>query len=250
MKIARTNRLLAGAAALAAVLSLSACGSDDNTASTTSTSAGTSAATSAASGDGSSAASSSGASPVTFECADGELRTSGSTAQGKAMAEWIPAFNAKCSASLTPYGGGGSGQGITDFTDNQIDFGAPTPRSRRTRRLPPRPAVRRRRRDQPADGHRADRHRLQRSRRRLAGGERRRTGKDLRRQDHELERPGPEGVEPGRRPCPTSLSIGAPLRRTPAPPRTSPSSSAAAPAPGLRPGKKWAGARRHRAQGI
>ena len=36
MKIARTNRLLAGAAALAVVLTLSACGSDDNTASTTS----------------------------------------------------------------------------------------------------------------------------------------------------------------------------------------------------------------------
>jgi len=122
VKIARTNRLLVGAAALATVLTLSACGSDDNSGSSTSTSAGTSAATSAASGDGSSAASATGDSPVTFECADGELRTSGSTAQGKAMEEWILAFNDKCGASLTPYGGGGSGQGITDFTNNNSEI--------------------------------------------------------------------------------------------------------------------------------
>jgi phosphate transport system substrate-binding protein len=57
-----------------------------------------------------------------FACATGNLRSSGSTAQGKAMEQWILDFNDACSASITPYGGGGSGKGITDFTGNQVDF--------------------------------------------------------------------------------------------------------------------------------
>ncbi|WP_029137630.1 phosphate ABC transporter substrate-binding protein PstS [Nakamurella lactea] len=57
-----------------------------------------------------------------FTCATGELRSSGSTAQGKAIDAWIKAYNAKCGAKVNDYGGGGSGKGITDFTANQTDF--------------------------------------------------------------------------------------------------------------------------------
>ena len=76
----------------------------------------------------SSAPSSGGATGATFDaagfkCATGDLRSSGSTAQGKAISAWITAYNAKCGAKINAYGGGGSGKGITDFTANQTDFG-------------------------------------------------------------------------------------------------------------------------------
>ena len=57
-----------------------------------------------------------------FSCATGALRSSGSTAQGKVMEQWIADFNAKCGANLNAYGGGGSGKGIQDFIANQVDF--------------------------------------------------------------------------------------------------------------------------------
>ncbi len=113
---------ISGLVALLAVgaLTLSACGSDNNTATTTSASA---AATSAA---GSAMASASGEAPTFssagFTCAEGDLRSSGSTAQGKVMEQWISDFNALCNANLNAYGGGGSGKGIADFLANQVDF--------------------------------------------------------------------------------------------------------------------------------
>lgn len=58
-----------------------------------------------------------------FKCATGELRSSGSTAQGKVIGQWIKDYNAKCSAKLGDYGGGGSGKGIDDFISKQTDFG-------------------------------------------------------------------------------------------------------------------------------
>ena len=58
-----------------------------------------------------------------FACATGTLQSSGSTAQGAVMAQWIKAYNAKCSATVNAYGGGGSGKGVTDFISNQVDFG-------------------------------------------------------------------------------------------------------------------------------
>jgi len=39
------------------------------------------------------------------------------------MAKWIKDYNAKCSATINTYGGGGSGKGVTDFISNQTDFG-------------------------------------------------------------------------------------------------------------------------------
>jgi phosphate transport system substrate-binding protein len=132
---------ISGLVALLAVgaLTLSACGSDNNTASTTSAAAAatsaagaatsaagaaTSAAGSATSAAGSAAAS--GDAPTFegagFTCAEGDLRSSGSTAQGKVMEQWISDFNALCNANLNAYGGGGSGKGIADFLANQVDF--------------------------------------------------------------------------------------------------------------------------------
>ena len=57
-----------------------------------------------------------------FTCATGSLRSSGSTAQGTVIAQWIKDYNTKCSATLNTYGGGGSGKGVTDFISNQVDF--------------------------------------------------------------------------------------------------------------------------------
>ena len=129
MKITRMSGLIALLAVGA--LTLSACGSDNNTATTSSaaaaaTSAAGSAASSAKSGASSAASAAAGA-DATFEgsgftCATGSLRSSGSTAQGKVMEQWISDFNAKCEANLNSYGGGGSGKGIADFIANQVDF--------------------------------------------------------------------------------------------------------------------------------
>jgi phosphate transport system substrate-binding protein len=125
---------MSGLVALLAVgaLTLSACGSDNNTTTTTSaaaaaTSAAGSPASSAKSGASAAASSAAGGAAATFEgsgfaCATGSLRSSGSTAQGKVMEQWISDFNAKCGANLNAYGGGGSGKGIADFIANQVDF--------------------------------------------------------------------------------------------------------------------------------
>ncbi len=133
MKFARIGAVLALSTVTA--LTAAACGSDNNT-----TSSATSAASSAVTAAGSSAAGSSsagsssaassgatGSGSTTFEgagfsCAEGTLRSSGSTAQGKVMEQWIADFNAKCNANLNAYGGGGSGKGIQDFIGNQVDF--------------------------------------------------------------------------------------------------------------------------------
>ncbi len=137
MKIARMSGLVALVAVGA--MTVGACGSDDNTVSTSSATAAVSSAASAAGSAATSAqaaasaASSAGSSGAaagespTFEgagftCAEGSLRSSGSTAQGKVMEQWIADFNAKCSADLNSYGGGGSGKGIADFIANQVDF--------------------------------------------------------------------------------------------------------------------------------
>ena len=126
MKITRMSGLLAIMAVGA--LTLSACGSDTNTA-TSSTSEATASSAAASAMSGASTAASSGMSAATatfegsgFSCATGSLRSSGSTAQGKVMEQWISDFNSKCNANLNAYGGGGSGKGIADFIANQVDF--------------------------------------------------------------------------------------------------------------------------------
>ena len=114
MKITRMSGLVALVAAGALVLS--ACGSDDNSKASSAAAAVTSAAGAATSAAGAAtsaagAAVSSGRAAVSsaiagaadptfegsgFTCAEGSLRSSGSTAQGKVMEQWIADFNAKC----------------------------------------------------------------------------------------------------------------------------------------------------------
>ncbi len=126
MKITRMSGLMA-LVALGA-LTLGACGSDNNTAGTTAAAPAASASASAAAGGGAASGSAAaGGDAPTFEgsgfsCATGSLRSSGSTAQGIVMEQWISDYNTKCDATLLPYGGGGSGKGVQDFLANQVDF--------------------------------------------------------------------------------------------------------------------------------
>ena len=232
VKITRMSGITAALAAGALVLS--ACGSDNtSTSSSAETSAGSSA-SAAASGGGaattSSGAAAGGTGDTTFEgagfaCAEGELRSSGSTAQGKVMEQWIADYNALCNANLNAYGGGGSGKGIQDFIGNQVDFAGFGLRAER----------------------RADRHR--RRHQRCAGNVpfnlpmvtgpialaynvvgRRRPDPDpggprrhLLRLDRELERPGDRRAQLRASPCPTWPSRPCTAPRTRAPRRTSPS---------------------------
>lgn len=132
--------LFAAALAAAVTVGLTACGTDNNTASVSSagnsssavgTSGGSSPAAQSSNGSGSSSSANnpassgaaSGFEAAGFTCATGTLRSSGSTAQGKVMAELITSYNAKCGATIGDYGGGGSGKGITDFLSGQTDFG-------------------------------------------------------------------------------------------------------------------------------
>jgi phosphate transport system substrate-binding protein len=90
-------------------LFLVACGTDDNT-------SGSSPSNSNA-GAGSAATDASG-----ITCASGGLTASGSTAQINAMSEWTKAYQTKCGGATINYGGGGSGQGVTQFTAGTVDF--------------------------------------------------------------------------------------------------------------------------------
>jgi phosphate transport system substrate-binding protein len=98
---------LTAAGVLAAALALAACGSDSNGGATTTTSpAGNGNTTSASNGD----------------CVSGTLKSDGSTAQQNAMTQWIKDYQTKCPGATITYGGGGSGQGVTDFSNKQVDF--------------------------------------------------------------------------------------------------------------------------------
>ncbi|HEY5879358.1 MAG TPA: phosphate ABC transporter substrate-binding protein PstS [Nakamurella sp.] len=115
MKITRRAGLVALLATGALVLA--ACGSDNNTTPTTAAAGGTAAASVSAAADSGTSFEGGG-----FSCETGSLRSSGSTAQGKVMEQWIADYNAKCGANINAYGGGGSGKGIQDFIANQVDF--------------------------------------------------------------------------------------------------------------------------------
>lgn len=55
-------------------------------------------------------------------CSSGSLTAAGSTAQQNAIARWIKDYLTACSGANINYGGGGSGQGVQQFTDGKIDF--------------------------------------------------------------------------------------------------------------------------------
>jgi len=86
---------------------LSACGSDDNTAS-----------------GGQGGAPASGASSASDVQCGGKatLKASGSTAQSNAMKRFVTAYQGACSGKSLDYNGNGSGAGITEFLGKQTDF--------------------------------------------------------------------------------------------------------------------------------
>jgi phosphate transport system substrate-binding protein len=87
--------------AISAALALTACGSDNNSPSTTSSASG-------------------GASPA--DCAKGTLNAAGSSAQKNAMAEWVKEYQGLCSGVTINYDPSGSGAGITSFGAGTADF--------------------------------------------------------------------------------------------------------------------------------
>lgn len=99
----KLNRFGVSVSLLAAgALALSACGSDNNSAS-----------------GGSSAA---GSSKV--DCGGKKtLKASGSTAQANAMTRFVNAYEQACSGYTLNYTSNGSGAGISEFVGNQTDFG-------------------------------------------------------------------------------------------------------------------------------
>ncbi|MFE5895491.1 phosphate ABC transporter substrate-binding protein PstS [Streptomyces sp. NPDC002285] len=107
MKLQRKNRraLALGALAVSGALALTACGSDD-----TGTNGG---------GDSSASA---GASNIKCDDAQGQLLADGSSAQKNAIDAWVKQFTAACKGVQINYKGGGSGAGVTAFTQGQVAF--------------------------------------------------------------------------------------------------------------------------------
>jgi phosphate transport system substrate-binding protein len=96
--------LTLGALAVSGALALTACGSDD-----TSDGGNNSAAPSAAAGN------------IKCDDAKGQLLADGSSAQKNAIDAWVKQFTQACGVQIN-YKGGGSGAGITAFTQGQVAF--------------------------------------------------------------------------------------------------------------------------------
>ncbi|MFB6962735.1 phosphate ABC transporter substrate-binding protein PstS [Streptomyces sp. NPDC056309] len=108
MKLQRkTRRALAlGALAVSGALALTACGSDDTGAKNN------------AGNDSSTAASNSS---IKCDDAKGQLLADGSSAQKNAIDAWVKQFSQACGVQIN-YKGGGSGAGVTAFTQGQVAF--------------------------------------------------------------------------------------------------------------------------------
>jgi phosphate transport system substrate-binding protein len=101
----KLNRFSRTAVALAAgALLLTACGSDDNT---TAGSGGDSTTSAAVAGD---------------NCLSGTLNAEGSSAQQNAIDEVIASYTATCTEAKVNYNPTGSGAGVEQFTNGQVDF--------------------------------------------------------------------------------------------------------------------------------
>lgn len=116
MTLVRSSRRWSsyGSAAFAAsiLLALAACGSS---------SSGTK--TASSTGSSRAPASSPATSANGIACnGSGTLTASGSTAQQNAISKWAKDYQAACSGAVINYGGGGSGNGVTDFTSGTDDF--------------------------------------------------------------------------------------------------------------------------------
>lgn len=99
MQLSRTSTLTG--LALAGLLTLSACGSDDNTASPNGEATG---------------------SDSKIECATGDVKAAGSTFQKNIVAQWIKDYTAACTDATVDYQGIGSGAGIKQFGSGTVDF--------------------------------------------------------------------------------------------------------------------------------
>ena len=108
VKLQRKNRraLALGALAVSGALALTACGSDD---------------TGNSSGSGDSSASAA-AGNIKCDDAKGQLLADGSSAQKNAIDAWVKQFSAACQGVQINYKGGGSGAGVTAFTQGQVAF--------------------------------------------------------------------------------------------------------------------------------
>ncbi|ELS54234.1 phosphate ABC transporter substrate-binding protein PstS [Streptomyces viridochromogenes] len=106
MKLQRKNRraLALGALAVSGALALTACGSDETGSST--------------GGDATGAASSN----IKCDDAKGQLLADGSSAQKNAIDAWVAQFSAACKDVQINYKAGGSGAGVTAFTQGQVAF--------------------------------------------------------------------------------------------------------------------------------
>ena len=108
MKLQRMNRraLALGALAVTGALALTACGSDDT------------------GGNSDGGGSSNAAAPSNVKCDDakGQLLADGSSAQKNAIDAWVKQFTAACQGIQINYKGGGSGAGVTAFTQGQVAF--------------------------------------------------------------------------------------------------------------------------------
>ncbi|GAA0919721.1 phosphate ABC transporter substrate-binding protein PstS [Streptomyces thermoalcalitolerans] len=107
MKLQRKNRraLALGALAVSGALALTACGSDDT------------GGTNGAGGDSTIASTGS----ITCDDAKGQLLADGSSAQKNAIDAWVKQFSRACGVQIN-YKGGGSGAGVTAFTQGQVAF--------------------------------------------------------------------------------------------------------------------------------
>ncbi|GAC1445512.1 MAG: phosphate ABC transporter substrate-binding protein PstS [Mycobacteriales bacterium] len=113
MQLTRTGSLVG--VVLSSALALTACGSGNNTSTSSASSAGSSPTTGSSAG----ASASSGAS----YCATGSLSGQGSTFQQNAELQWIKDYAAKCSGAQVSYQGTGSGAGKSAFGNGTADFG-------------------------------------------------------------------------------------------------------------------------------
>jgi phosphate transport system substrate-binding protein len=95
-----------GALAVSGALALTACGSDD---------------TGGSSSGGNSASASAQAGNIKCDDAKGQLLADGSSAQKNAIDAWVKQFSAACKVQIN-YKGGGSGAGVTAFTQGQVAF--------------------------------------------------------------------------------------------------------------------------------
>ncbi|MGV9449975.1 phosphate ABC transporter substrate-binding protein PstS [Streptomyces sp. NPDC003635] len=108
MKLQRMNRraLALGALAVSGALALTACGSDDT----------------GDSGNSGDSTASAQAGNIKCDDAKGQLLADGSSAQKNAIDAWVKQFTAACQGVQINYKGGGSGAGVTAFTQGTVAF--------------------------------------------------------------------------------------------------------------------------------